>query len=497
VAGCSDYKRNIEESIESKEITIVNHRGANRLAPENTFAAAKKSIEAGSDYVEVDVRRSKDGVYYNFHDGTLSRTTNGTGWFSATDSQVIDTLDAGAWFGHEYKGEKVPKMVDFLTWIRGKAKVYFDMKDVDLEDFIPLVYELGMENDCFFWFSDWQVARDFRVKYPDLALKVNASSIAALDTLVEIYKPQIVECAVDHLSKEFIDACHAKGLKVMPWIPGNDIEAYRIAMSKNIDLVNLDNPDIFSNMLENDGVYEDYKLIAHRGGIVEGKYNEFDPESIQAAIDQGYYMLEIDIWETKDGVLVVNHDPNLMRFFNDPRNVSDLTWEELKTVKSDKGNYHPPLFEDVAKMCAGKVELMIDTKVVDPTDEFYRKLEDILERYDLLQGAYFIDRKAKDYFWGKVKFLLRANETEAVFQKLRKGEDVACHYFLFDDGAKMTSSLIKMCQMAHIAVVPSVNFGHYRYENAIRGAKRDIAFLKECGVAEFQIDSDFDDWLPH
>ena len=100
-------------------------------------------------------------------------------------------------------------------------------------------------------------------------------------------------------------------------------------------------------------------------------------------------------------------------------------------------------------------------------------------------------------FWGKVKFLLRANETEVVFQKLRKGEDVACHYFLFDDGAKMTSSLIKMCQMAHIAIVPSVNFGHYRYENAIRGAKRDIAFLKECGVTEFQIDSDFDDWLPH
>ena len=74
---------------------------------------------------------------------------------------------------------------------------------------------------------------------------------------------------------------------------------------------------------------------------------------------------------------------------------------------------------------------------------------------------------------------------------------MAYNYFLFDDGAKLTSSLIKMCQLAHITVVPSVNFGHYKNENPMRGAKRDIGFLKECGVTEFQIDSDFDDWLPH
>jgi hypothetical protein len=54
-----------------------------------------------------------------------------------------------------------------------------------------------------------------------------------------------------------------------------------------------------------------------------------------------------------------------------------------------------------------------------------------------------------------------------------------------------------MCQSVSIPVVPSVNFGHYRIENPKRGAKRDIEFLKECGVTQFQIDSDFDDWLPH
>ena len=115
----------------------------------------------------------------------------------------------------------------------------------------------------------------------------------------------------------------------------------------------------------------------------------------------------------------------------------------------------------------------------------------------MLEGAYFINNEASKYFQDKAKLLFRANEAKTILEKFENGEDVACNYFLFDDGAKLTSSLIKMCQLAHITVVPSINFGHYNIENQMRGAKRDIGFLKECGVTEFQIDSDFDDWLPH
>jgi len=141
--------------------------------------------------------------------------------------------------------------------------------------------------------------------------------------------------------------------------------------------------------------------------------------------------------------------------------------------------------------------MMIDVKVSNKTPEFYRKLEEIMMKYNVLEGAYFIDPAAREYFWGKAKFSFRINEAKSIIEKFTNGEDVACHYFLFDDGAKMTSSVIKMCQSVHITVVPSVNFFHYKRENPIRGAKRDIEFLKECGVTEFQIDSDFDDWLPH
>ena len=166
------------------------------------------------------MRRSKDGVYYNFHDDRLERTTNGIGVFCETLSAVIDTLDAGGWFAHEFAGERIPRIFEFLQWIKGKAKVYFDMKDVNLEEFIPKLYEIGMENDCFFWFSDCELAKKFRKKYPKLDLKINASSVEALDSLKAIYDPQIIECSIDDLSKEFIHECQKKGIKVMAYVKG-------------------------------------------------------------------------------------------------------------------------------------------------------------------------------------------------------------------------------------------------------------------------------------
>ncbi len=478
------------------DIEIVCHRGANRLAPENTFASARKAIESGADYVEFDVRRSKDGVHYIIHDRTLDRTTNGTGLVSQASSVYIDGLDAGSWFGHEFAGEPVPRLYEFLKWINGKAKVYFDVKDWDLNEIIEMVYELGLEDDCFFWFGDAKMAKEFRSLDQELGLKINASSIEQIDSLVPVYNPDIIERGIVGLTDDFIRACHERGLKLMIYIPGDDWDGYRQAISMNIDMINLDNPDVFSNMVENEGVFKNYRLIAHRGGITEDKFNEFDPASINQAIDQGYFMLEVDIRMTKDSVLIVHHDADFQRFFNHPGRVDETTWKEIQTLRSDMGDYHPMSFEQLAKMVSGRVKLMMDLKAHDSDPGYFRMLGEIMERYDLFDGAYFIDGDARNYFWGRSKFGFGMSEIPRIQELISIGEDVVCHYFLFDTSNRLTSEAIKWAQYNYITVVAAVNIFRYRHENHWQGAKRDIEFLKECGVIEFQIDSHYDQWLP-
>ncbi len=158
-----------------RAVEIVCHRGANEYAPPNTLAAAQICVEWGMEYVEIDVNTSRDGVMYLFHGPELGFTTNGFGNFHEHDAWQIDRLDAGSWFDPRYRGEAVPRLDAFLRWIKGKTKVFFDVKRADLSALIALVTEMEMAQESFFWFGEAEQALAFRRLAPHLRLKVNAN----------------------------------------------------------------------------------------------------------------------------------------------------------------------------------------------------------------------------------------------------------------------------------------------------------------------------------
>jgi len=87
---------------------VVGHRGGGTLAPENTLAGIRKAATMGFGGVEFDVMLSADKVPLLIHDETLDRTTSGRGSVTATRYARLASLDAGAWFSPEYRGERVP-----------------------------------------------------------------------------------------------------------------------------------------------------------------------------------------------------------------------------------------------------------------------------------------------------------------------------------------------------------------------------------------------------
>ncbi len=87
---------------------IIAHRGGGALAPENTLAAIRKAAEMGFGGVEFDVMLSADAVPVVIHDETLERTTDGHGTVAGTPYDALARLDAGARFGPEFRGERIP-----------------------------------------------------------------------------------------------------------------------------------------------------------------------------------------------------------------------------------------------------------------------------------------------------------------------------------------------------------------------------------------------------
>ncbi|MHA4810654.1 glycerophosphodiester phosphodiesterase [Flavitalea flava] len=61
---------------------VIAHRGDNTEAPENTLAAVENGIKNGVDFVEIDLRTTKDCVLVIMHDETVDRMTNGKGRIS-------------------------------------------------------------------------------------------------------------------------------------------------------------------------------------------------------------------------------------------------------------------------------------------------------------------------------------------------------------------------------------------------------------------------------
>lgn len=83
----------------------IAHRGAGKLAPENTLAAFRLGAQHGYRAFECDVKLSADDVPFLLHDATLDRTTDAVGVAGERRWDELSKLDAGGWHGPAYAGE--------------------------------------------------------------------------------------------------------------------------------------------------------------------------------------------------------------------------------------------------------------------------------------------------------------------------------------------------------------------------------------------------------
>jgi len=88
----------------------IAHRGAGKLAPENTLAAFRLGAEYGYRMFECDVKLSADGIPFLMHDATLERTSNGQGTGGDLPWQALSLLDAGSWHSRRFTGEPLPTL---------------------------------------------------------------------------------------------------------------------------------------------------------------------------------------------------------------------------------------------------------------------------------------------------------------------------------------------------------------------------------------------------
>lgn len=308
----------------SGQVESVAHRGASLSAPENTLASTVKAIELGVDRIEMDVRQSKDGVLVLMHDSRLERTTNGKGYLRDITYEELRTLDAGSWFSGSYRGERIPTLALILGLLANTPNTApdLDIKDCDPIRLIDVIGASGIleKHRVTLHCSDEALRQSIQtqidllqldslvIRQGPFARKKSTYSALSLGGSV------IINVPFRQLTKRYVDAIQSKGGAVFLDCLGrrDASRCYRKGIELGIDYIQADQlGPLLSHLIEPEVIALEelnaFDLQGHRG--CRGIYPENTLQGMIHAVDLGVTTLEMDVVITRDGKVVLSHEP--------------------------------------------------------------------------------------------------------------------------------------------------------------------------------------------
>ena len=260
---------------------IVCHRGINKLAPENTMKAAKLVFEQGFDWLELDVQQTEDNQLVVIHDDTLERTTNGTGPVAARTLADLRQLDAGGWVSTLHAGEQIPRLAEMIDLAKDwNKRIYIELKKADPRLVLDLVRELRISSMIA---SSGALTghrvETLRALEPRANIMVRTQDHSSIDALFDATAPDIVEITINEANQDKIDQIRARGAKAMICYMGEDMAVMERILSLAPDMVNLDNPHVWKELL-------------HRRRLVRQRK---DPECMKTDEDKSGPVTSIDV----------------------------------------------------------------------------------------------------------------------------------------------------------------------------------------------------------
>jgi glycerophosphoryl diester phosphodiesterase len=235
----------------SEDFVIMAHRGASAVAPENTLIAYKKAIEMGADYAELDVRQTKDGAVVLMHDKTVYRTTGVKGFVWDFTLAELKKLDAGSWFGEDFKGEPIPTLQEVIRLAKGRMKLNIEVKISEKEPgiaqkVVDIVHAENFGQDCIITSFDRETVEIFKAIAPEL----RTGYIFEKEYSADVFEGNwdALSCQHELVDAEFVRRAKEKGKKVYVWTLDEREEMLRL-IGLGVDGIITDKPDLLKSVL--------------------------------------------------------------------------------------------------------------------------------------------------------------------------------------------------------------------------------------------------------
>ena len=232
-----------------RRLLVFGHRGARGYAPENTMESFSMAVKMGADGVELDVHLSKDEELVVMHDDMVDRTTDGHGAVRDFTVEQLKKMDAGAKFGHRWKGARIPTLAEVFDGL-GRAEYRIELKHSGKvyprveEKLVSFVRNSRLVRHVEITSFDYDALETIR--RIDGSIRTGIIMHGKARWFAPIARK--LGCAWMHMNSDLVavddvSAAHSKGFKLGMWTV-NDKESAERAARLGIDGVTSDFPDV-------------------------------------------------------------------------------------------------------------------------------------------------------------------------------------------------------------------------------------------------------------
>ncbi|MBO9472188.1 hypothetical protein J7413_01435 [Shimia sp. R10_1] len=251
---CSDRPELVNPVRFRNNTQVICHRGANKIAPENTLSAAHACFAAGFSHVEIDVHVTADRELVVLHDATLERTTNGQGPVCNHTLAELRALSAGAWFSPFYRAEKIPTLDEVLELASlYEGKLYIELKSAPADLIWARVEAFGLQDRVFFWSFNAELLKDMRGLSDQAHLMMRRQDFDTLEDTISNLAPSLIEYTIHDDWTDF-SKLRSSDIPFMVAYNGDDPSIIEKIVDASPDMVNLDQPFLFADICRRKGL---------------------------------------------------------------------------------------------------------------------------------------------------------------------------------------------------------------------------------------------------
>lgn len=239
---------------------VIAHRGDHTNAPENTLAAYQNAITAGADFVEIDLRTTKDSELVIMHNENIEDMTGADKLVKDISFNTLRSIKIREKSHLEWGLHTIPTFKEVLELCKGKINIYLDFKEADVAKTFEEIRDAGMQNNIVVYINEPHQLDEWQTIAPAMPLMISLPK--AVKTKKEMFELMdglnidILDGSYKEYNAETVSAAQEMDIPIWADIQSKDEGAddWNVALSLGLSGLQTDHPKALIDFLIKKGI---------------------------------------------------------------------------------------------------------------------------------------------------------------------------------------------------------------------------------------------------